>query len=278
MMPGGGASSGKPPSAAQKLDNALSDYDTRRYMIDNRAFQLDKSGMRHILERHAPEYWNGETKRTQTFLPRGTTTAQIQQMVGDVLGQNRDAIIAEPSESDWDLFGTSGGVRYNVTTYQGRVARLVPAAVRRSEMAEHEMLSVVTCAKQDGRFIPLDELTELKLRNPPYVDGSVRVTVRGEPFITDAEWTDVVEWWVGMGRVLRDLSNGARQSVGYFDWPGSILFEVEGERLTWTLRGPEVISATLDRVLALRTLVRDHTTSARLARDAICGPPGEVGA
>ena len=125
-------------------------------------------------------------------------------------------------------------------------------------MSTSEILSVVTCAKQDGRFIPLDELTELKLRNPPYVDGSVRVTVRGEPLITDAEWTDVVEWWVGMGRVLRDLSNGARQSVSYFDWPGSLLFEVDDERLTWTLRGPEVKSATLDRALALRILVRDY--------------------
>jgi hypothetical protein len=125
-------------------------------------------------------------------------------------------------------------------------------------MAMHEMLSVVTCAKQDGRFIPLNELAKLKLRNPPYVDGSVRVTARGEPLITDAEWTDVVEWWGSMSNVLRDLSNGARQSVGYFDWPGSMLFEVDGERLTWTLRGPEVKSATLDRAPALRLLVREY--------------------
>ena len=125
-------------------------------------------------------------------------------------------------------------------------------------MTAHEMLSVVTCAKQDGRFIPLDELTELKLRNLLYVDGSVRVTVRGEPLITDAEWTDVVEWWVSMNNVLRDLSNGERQSEGYFDWPGSMLFEVDGERLTWTLRGPEVKSATLDRAPALRILVREY--------------------
>lgn len=29
-----------------------------------------------------------------------------------------------------------------------------------------EMLSVVTCAKQGGRFIPNDELTALKLEEP----------------------------------------------------------------------------------------------------------------
>ena len=44
------------PRAAQKLDNVLSEYDTRRYTIDDQTFQLDKAGMRHILERHAPEY------------------------------------------------------------------------------------------------------------------------------------------------------------------------------------------------------------------------------
>lgn len=82
--------------------------------------------MRHILERHAPEYWNGSEGEAQTLFPRGTTTDQIQQAVGDVLGQNRDAIIAEPNRYGWTLFGTSGGVRYNVTTYQGRITRLVP--------------------------------------------------------------------------------------------------------------------------------------------------------
>lgn len=125
-------------------------------------------------------------------------------------------------------------------------------------MNAREMLSVVTCAKQEGHFVPLDELTELKLRNPPYVDGSVRVTVRGEPLITDVHWTDVVEWWGSMSNVLRDLSSGARQSVGYFSWPGSMMFEVDGERLTWTLRGPEVKSATLDRAPTLQLLVREY--------------------
>ena len=131
------------------------------------------------------------------------------------------------------------------------------------------MLSVVTCAKQEGRFVPLDELTELKLRNPPYVDGSVRVTVRGEPLITDAHWTDVVEWWGSMSNVLRDLSSGARQSVGYFSWPGSMMFEVDGERLTWTLRGPEVKSATLDRAPTLRALGAGIQTLLRAHADAL---------
>lgn len=91
------------------------------------------------------------------------------------------------------------------------------------------------------------------------MDGSVRVTAWGEPLITDAQWTDVVEWWGSMSRVLRPLSNGTRQSAeGYFSWPGTMLFEVDGERLTWTVRGSQTRSATLDRAPALRILMREY--------------------
>ena len=114
------------PRAAQKLDNALSDYQTRRYTIGNQTFQLDKPGMQHILERHAPDYWNGREARTQTFLPRKMSIGEIQDIVGDVLSQNRDKIIADQNEFGWDLAGTRNGVRYNVTTYKGRITRLVP--------------------------------------------------------------------------------------------------------------------------------------------------------
>ena len=43
------------PRAAQKLDNALSDGQTRPYTVGNQIFQLDEPGMQHILERHAPD-------------------------------------------------------------------------------------------------------------------------------------------------------------------------------------------------------------------------------
>lgn len=114
------------PRAAQKLDNALSDYQTRRYTIGNQIFQLDKPGMQHILERHAPDYWNGSEAQTQTFLPRKMSIGEIQDIVGDVLNQNRDRIIADPDKYDWNIMGTTKGVRYNVTTYKGRITRLMP--------------------------------------------------------------------------------------------------------------------------------------------------------
>ena len=49
-----------------------------------------------------------------------------QYIVGDVLSQNSDRIIADPDKYGRNVIGTTKGVRYNVTTYKGRIARLVP--------------------------------------------------------------------------------------------------------------------------------------------------------
>ena len=114
------------PRASQKLDNALSNYQTRRYTTDNQTFQLDKAGMRHILERHAPEYWNRSPKSSQTFFDPGTSIEDIPDVVRDILGQNRDAIIAKPSAHEWDLTGTSRGRNYKLWTYNGRVTQVFP--------------------------------------------------------------------------------------------------------------------------------------------------------
>ena len=91
------------------------------------------------------------------------------------------------------------------------------------------------------------------------MDGSIRVTARGQPLITDAEWTDIVHWWAGMSKVLRHLSNGKQVVEGYFpDWPGTMLFEVVDDRLTWSLHVPETRAVTLERVPALRILMREY--------------------
>ena len=126
-------------------------------------------------------------------------------------------------------------------------------------MLASEMLHIETCARQGDRFIPINELTELKLKEPLYIDGSIRVTAWGKPLITDAQWTDIVEWWGGMSNVLRHLSNGTKQvAEASFSWPGTMLFEVAGEKLTWTVRGAQTRSAILDRVPALRILMQEY--------------------
>ncbi|WP_237478118.1 hypothetical protein [Lichenibacterium dinghuense] len=62
-----------------------------------------------------------------------------------------------------------------------------------------------------------------------------------------------------MSTVLRDLSNSTRRMAEVrFIWPGSVLFDVDGERLTCTCCGPETKSATVDRILALQIFMGEY--------------------
>jgi hypothetical protein len=43
-------------------------------------------------ERHHPDYWIGEVKATQSFLPRSMTPADIADVIQEVFAQNREEI------------------------------------------------------------------------------------------------------------------------------------------------------------------------------------------
>ncbi|MGJ0909008.1 hypothetical protein, partial [Clostridium botulinum] len=43
-------------AAPEKVVNKLSNYESKRWIFENGEFMLDKRGMKHILERHHPEY------------------------------------------------------------------------------------------------------------------------------------------------------------------------------------------------------------------------------
>lgn len=52
------------------------------WRVSNQTLLLDKKGMKHILERHHPLYWNGTVKATQSFLGKKMTVKDIQDVVG----------------------------------------------------------------------------------------------------------------------------------------------------------------------------------------------------
>ena len=127
-------------------------------------------------------------------------------------------------------------------------------------MNRYHALHIKTCVKQGDRFIPIDDLQRIEVKEPRYVDGSIRVTVGDQSLITDTQWTDIVHWWAGMSNVLEELTHDRKNLVE--DWfpdaPVPMLFEVDGERLTWTVRAKQTRVATLDRVPALRTLMAEY--------------------
>lgn len=133
-------------------------------------------------------------------------------------------------------------------------------------MTETALLRTETCVKQGDQFLPLEQIGELKLDDPNYVDGSIRVFAGRKPLITDAEWTDIVDWWGGVGNVIRDLVGGAKQVTDAFpDCPVEMRFQVAGGQLTWEVDGAETRRATFNLDQALRALIEGyHSTFERL--------------
>lgn len=115
----------------------MRNYQPRDYQFGNVSIRFDAgnaaqgTGMRHIMARHVPETWNGVTSNVQTFFARGTTPADIQRMVGEVLQQHRSTIIANATSTDLSLVGrTPEGANIAVRISQGRVVTAFPTGLR----------------------------------------------------------------------------------------------------------------------------------------------------
>ena len=73
--------------------NELKDYKTKRIILDNTVFQLDKKGMKHILERHSPDFWNGTIKKSQSFLPDNMDIPEIENRIYTIMKNNKETFI-----------------------------------------------------------------------------------------------------------------------------------------------------------------------------------------
>lgn len=92
----------------------------------NQQFLLDKKGMKHILERHHPEYWNGTVKKKQTFLDKNLSVNDVVNIVQDVMEQNRATLINRGTISSYQISGTVNGIEYVVGLNNGRIGQLYP--------------------------------------------------------------------------------------------------------------------------------------------------------
>ena len=105
-------------------NNVLSKFKGSKLSYDSNIITIDKAGMKHILERHHPEYWNGTTKANQTFFGKKTTVADIEKIIKSVLNQNATSLRA--GVKDGQLSGTVNGARYTLGLSNGRVGQLYP--------------------------------------------------------------------------------------------------------------------------------------------------------
>jgi hypothetical protein len=110
-----------------RLDKALKDWTNRYFNVGDLQLQLGDTGIRHILKRHHPDYWDGSMKEKQNFFMDRPSIDQIAERIGEVLQQNRDDILAGRVESVDTMFGYVDGVRYQLGIKHGYIGQFFPA-------------------------------------------------------------------------------------------------------------------------------------------------------
>lgn len=95
-------------------------------MFGSDTFLLDKSGMKHILERHHPNFWDGSVKKTQSFLNKNMSIDDVSDAVHEVMKQNRDTLINKGTTGMYQITGTVDGIDYVVGLKNGRVGQFYP--------------------------------------------------------------------------------------------------------------------------------------------------------
>ncbi len=109
-----------------KVINELKKFEGKDYRFGNQTFKLDKAGMKHILERHHPNYWDGSIKAKQSFLSRKMSINDITDAIGSVMKQNRDTVISKGSVGKFQISGQYKGQDYVVGFKNGRIGQFYP--------------------------------------------------------------------------------------------------------------------------------------------------------
>ena len=111
--------------APEVLSNSLKTFSTRKYFVGDKILTLDKRGIKHILERHHPAFWNGTIKRTQTFFADHLSLEDVGNIAGEIIKQNR-ATILNSTESAIELAGKIGAQEVRMVLWNSRVVTLFP--------------------------------------------------------------------------------------------------------------------------------------------------------
>ena len=89
-------------------------------------FKLDKSGMKHILKRHHPKYWDGSSKISQTFFNPKMSVGDVRKLVHGAMKQNQSKLKKGGTNKRIQLEGTYTNVKYKVVIDKGRVVPFYP--------------------------------------------------------------------------------------------------------------------------------------------------------
>ena len=87
--------------------------------------RLDKSAMKHILQRHHPQYWNGTKKSTQSFFNPKMSVSDVRATIHGALRQHASSLRKLGSKTG-TYTGTYNGVKYKLVVSKDRVRQFYP--------------------------------------------------------------------------------------------------------------------------------------------------------
>lgn len=106
--------------------NELKTFQSRKYIFGGQSFLIDKRGMKHILERHHPNLWDGSVKAQQSFFNKEMTVNDVADAIESIMKQNREELTKKGTKFSYQIRGIYEGQQYVVGFQKGRVGQFYP--------------------------------------------------------------------------------------------------------------------------------------------------------
>lgn len=114
------------PATPEDVITDLRGFRTRTMVFGDSRFILDRSGMKHILTRHHPSYWDGSKKAAQSYFRKSMSIEELAGTVQDIMKQNREEISRRGSRGKFQITGEVNGEKYLLGIKNGRVGQFYP--------------------------------------------------------------------------------------------------------------------------------------------------------
>ena len=107
---------------SESLPIILKNFTTKVYNIGKLKILLNNEGLKHILTRHHPKFWDKSVKTAQTFFKKNTTIKDIDRGIREILKQNKDKIIKNGTK-EGQYKGIVDGTERTIGLKNGRIGQ-----------------------------------------------------------------------------------------------------------------------------------------------------------